>query len=85
MLLIIHVLIALSSIVVTGFAYLSPSQRKLFTSYGLVGLTLVSGTALVITAHSPLLSSCITGLTYLAIEMFGIILTQRKLVSDKAP
>jgi hypothetical protein len=83
MLLIIHVSIALSSIVVTGLAFFRPSRQKLVTSYGLVGLTLVSGTALVITTHSPLVSSCVTGLAYLTVEMFGIILTQRKLASEK--
>lgn len=84
MLLVTHVLIALSSIVLTGMAYLSPSQRKLRTSYGLVGLTLASGTALVITTHSPLLSSCMTGLVYLGIVMSGILLAQRRLAAEKS-
>jgi len=83
MLLVTHVLIALSSIVVTGLAYISPSQRKLYSSYSLVGLTLASGTILVITTHSPLLSSCMTGLAYLAVVMFGIVATQRKLATQK--
>ena len=84
MLLITHVLVALSSIIATGLAYLSPSQRKLRTSYGLVGLTLASGTALVITTHSPLLSSCMTGLAYLGIVTFGIVASQRKFAAEKS-
>jgi len=84
MLLIAHVIVALSSIVVTGLAYLRPSVAKLRSSYSLVGLTLASGTILVITTHSPLLSSCMTGLIYLAVVMFGIFATQRKMTAKDA-
>lgn len=83
MLLLTHVLIALGSLAATGLAYLSPSQRKLRISYSLVGLTLVSGTVLVVASHSPLLSSCMTGLAYLAIVIFGIAASRHKLAADK--
>jgi hypothetical protein len=61
-----------------------PTKRKLQISYSLVGLTLVSGTALVVTTHSPLLSSCMTGLVYLGIVLSGIFATQRKLATEQA-
>jgi hypothetical protein len=83
MLLISHVIIALFSIVFTGVSYLRPSQQKVKLSYGLVGLTLASGTALVITTHSPLLASCMSGLAYLSIVLTGIVLTHRKLAADQ--
>lgn len=81
MLLITHIIIALTSIIMTGLAYISPSRNKLQTSYGLVGLTLASGTVLVVTTHSPLLSSCMTGLVYLGIVMSGIMFARRKLTA----
>lgn len=83
MLLVAHIVIALSSLVMTVFAYVSPSRRKQQVSYSLVGLTLASGTALVIASNSPILSSCLTGLAYLAIVMFGIFMSQRKLASEE--
>lgn len=82
MLLLAHVIIALSSLVLTGLAYIRPTQEKLRVSYALVGLTLASGTVLVITTHSPLLSSCVTGLVYLGIVLSGIIATRHKLATD---
>lgn len=67
MILILHILIALASIVCSGYAFFSPSKSKLQVSYALTALTLISGTYLVISTHSPLLSSCVSGLVYLAI------------------
>jgi hypothetical protein len=43
MMVILHVLIALSSIVFTTYAYFRPSASKLRVGYGLVGLTLATG------------------------------------------
>lgn len=83
MLLLTHVVIALASVVLTGLAYIQPSQAKLHSSYALVGLTLASGTALVITTHSALLSSCMTGLFYLGIVLSGIVAARRKLASEE--
>ncbi|HSX44083.1 MAG TPA: hypothetical protein VLE69_02185 [Candidatus Saccharimonadales bacterium] len=84
MLLITHLFIAFSSLVFTTYLYFSPSKAKFNVAYGLVGGTIVSGTALVITTHSPLLSSCVTGLVYLGIATFGIVASQRKFASEKA-
>ena len=83
MLLLLHIGIALGSIVFTTYLYFQPSVGKFRVSYGLVGATIASGTALVIRAHSPLLSSCITGLTYLGIVSIGIIAAHYKLAKQE--
>jgi len=79
MLVLAHVIIALTSIFYTTYAYFTPSKAKLYTSYGLVALTLASGTYLVISTHSNMLSACATGLIYLGIVSSGLLLTHRKL------
>ena len=83
MLLVIHVGVALASLVYTGYVYFSPSKAKLYGAYGLVAATLASGTALVVAVHAPLLSVCMTGLLYLGIVSVGIIAAHRKLSKEQ--
>jgi len=79
MLILLHVVIALSSIAWTGYVFFAPSAGKLSVSYGLIAGTLASGTYLVIRTHSPLLQSCITGLVYLAIVLFETFAVRTRL------
>jgi hypothetical protein len=78
MIVLLHVLIALSSIAYTTYLYFRPTKRKFYASYGLIAATLASGTYLVISTHSPLLSSCVTGLIYLGIVLTGVLAASRK-------
>jgi hypothetical protein len=75
----LHILIALSSLVSTAYAFFSPSSAKLQASYALVAATFISGTYLVLTMHVNMLSTCATGLAYLALIAFGIVSTRSKL------
>lgn len=79
LILLVHVTIALGSLVYTSFAWFQPSTRRLHVSYALVGATLLSGTYLAISTHSNMLSACQTGLAYLAIVSSGLVATHRKL------
>jgi hypothetical protein len=79
MLILIHVIIALSSIGFTTYLAISPSQAKLRLSYVLVALTLVTGTYLVVSTGSNLLKSCLTGLVYLAVVTAGIVAARHRL------
>lgn len=81
MLLLIHVVIAITSIVFTTYLFFAPSKSAFYVSYGLVGLTLGSGTYLVLSAHAPILSSCITGLAYIGIVLFGLAAARHKLAN----
>ena len=73
MVLMAHILIALSSLVYTSYVFFSPSEAKLKVSYGLIAATVGSGTLLVITMPAHLVSACYSGLTYLAIMLTGIV------------
>jgi len=79
MLLIAHIIIALSSLVAAGFALLKPSTRRLRTSYILVGLTVATGTVLTVQLPAHLLHTCVTGLVYLGVVFTAIIAARLKL------
>lgn len=81
-LLISHISIAIASLIITTLTAFIPSSLKVRLSGLFIGATLISGTALVIATHSPILSSCLTGLVYLAIAMTGVIIGSRRLAKD---
>lgn len=66
MLLVSHIIIALFSVVYATYGLLRPSRSRVRVSYGLMALTVGSGTLLVVRSHAPLLPSCVTGLLYVA-------------------
>lgn len=84
--LLLHIGIALGSILFTGFMYMKPTKTKLQLSYGLVSLTLITGTYLVMSASGHLVEACFSGLMYLAIVFVAIGATKQKLArySEKA-
>ena len=61
-----------------------PSRAKLYASYALIGLTLATGTFLVISLHSPILKTCMTGLAYLALVSSVLWIGQRRLAMQQA-
>ena len=74
----IHIIIALGSVAWTTYLNFTPTRRNFYAAYGLIAATLASGTYLVVSTHSPLLSSCMTGLVYLGIMLGGIFAASRK-------
>lgn len=84
MMLLIHILIAFSSLFYTAVTYMYPSKRKLQGSYLFVAATLATGTYLVIATPSHMLQACMSGLIYLGIIMTAIVFTHRKLATREA-
>jgi hypothetical protein len=84
MLLLTHLVIALSSLIYTTYLYVRPSRAKVKVAYVLVAGTLASGTWLVVGTHAALLSSCISGLVYLGAVTVGLALSARKLAHETA-
>lgn len=82
MLLLTHLVIALSSLVYTTYLYVRPSHAKIKVAAALVAGTLASGTWLVVSTHAPLLSSCVSGLIYLSVVTVGVTLSVRKLARE---
>ena len=79
MLLLLHITIALASVVQTTYLFFFPSKDGLRMSYGLVVLTVASGTALVISRPASLTQACMSGLAYIAIVSLGIGAARHKL------
>ena len=79
MTLIIHLICALASIVITGITVFKPSKQRLNLSSIFVAATLATGSYLVIISGSNLLSSCMSGLAYLAVTGAGILAARYRL------
>ena len=82
MILITHISIAIISVIYTGFVLFAPSQTKLRVSGALMGVTIVSGTYLVLSLRTNMLKACLTGLLYTGLMLAGIIIAQRKLAVE---
>jgi hypothetical protein len=83
MILPLHIIIALSSVFYSVYAFFSPSKNKLYAIYALTALTIISGTYLVITHPGPLAAVCTTGLVYIGIMLVGIWAVHHKLAGQK--
>lgn len=79
MIVLLHVLIALSSIVAVSVAFAQPSILKLRLSYATIAATLISGTYLVVMAPSHMVQACTAGLMYTGVVLVGIMATRVKL------
>lgn len=79
--LIAHIIIALAGLAMSLVAALLPSQARLRLSAGLVGLTLMSGTYLVISRHAGLTSACVLGVAYLSVCILGLIIGRSRLAT----
>lgn len=84
MIVLLHVLIAFSSIAFTTYLYFRPSRRGFYAAYGLVATTLASGTYLVLSTHSPLLSACTSGLLYLGVVGTELAIVRHKFQDEKS-
>lgn len=67
MIILLHVSIALASIIIASYTFIHPTVRTLFVSYGLIFGTIASGTYFLITVPSHILQSCLMGLAYLTL------------------
>jgi hypothetical protein len=77
----VHVVIAISSLISTSILAFIPSRFKLKLSYYLIATTLASGTLLVVITRQPILHSCLAGLVYLMFAMSGVVAGNRRLAT----
>ena len=83
MILLFHIIIALSSVAYSTYLFFVPSKKKLYASYGLVGLTLASGTYLVVSTGAHILQSCLTGLVYIGVVSTVIVGARYRLAKNE--
>jgi hypothetical protein len=83
MALLLHIIIAFTSLAFTAYMFFRPSTAKLQASVGLIAGTIGSGTLLVATSSGHILETCIMGLFYVAATIAGTVAAQRKLATQK--
>lgn len=66
MILVLHIVIAISSFACATYLLVRPSKRMFTVHYSLIAATLASGTYIVFSTRAPMLSACMSGLAYTA-------------------
>ena len=82
----LHVIIALSSVILSSVTFFKPSFNKLYVSYGFIIATVASGTYLIVSSSGSILRSCLTGLFYVTVVSIITIATHvkvRKLAKEE--
>lgn len=83
MVILVHIIIALVSIIYSGFVLISPSKTKINISYALIAGTFVSGTYLILIMPAHMIQACLEGLGYLAIVSIATIFSYKKLAAQE--
>lgn len=83
MILLIHIVIALSSVACATYVLISPDKKWLRFSYVLVGLTLASGTYLVLENPAHMVRACISGIIYVGVIITGLVHAGAKLARSE--
>ena len=85
MFLLIHIIIAVSSLIVASIVFFKPSIKRVAASYGFIVATVASGTLLLVLNPSNILHTCLSGLGYLSVVTIITIATHvraRKLAEE---
>jgi hypothetical protein len=83
MILLLHIIIALSSVAYTTYVIVTPNQRRVRTAYGTVALTLLSGAWLVVVHPAQMGRACMSGLVYIVCMSFLLGAVHIKLLNQK--
>ncbi len=83
MVLVIHITVAVISVLTSFLTVLSPTRSKIRTTQFLTLATLASGVLLVIANPTTLGTSCISGILYLGLISTLFAISHRKLAFDK--
>jgi hypothetical protein len=84
MLLLVHITLALSSLILSTFAAFRPTKPSLIKSGILVSLTLLTGTVLVVKNQSHLMEACLSGIVYTGFVITTLLIASKKLASIKS-
>lgn len=79
MVLLVHIIIAISSVLYTTLLAVRPTERKFASNYALIIATLLSGSYLVLRTHANMQHACISGIVYLGIVLTGTLLAHKRL------
>lgn len=80
---ILHIIVALVSISLSGYAYLKPSRTKLLASYCLIAATFASGIVLAISNPAHMTETCLMGLSYLGLVGVSTMAARARLARNR--
>ncbi len=83
MIILLHVVIALSSIATTTYAFFFPSKSKLRLSYSFTAATVATGFYLLAAYPAHMIQTCTTGLIYLAVIIVGTVSARYRLALSR--
>lgn len=83
MLTLIHVILALTAVVISVYSNIHPSEDKLKNSYGFASGTLASGVLLIFVNNANILRTCVTGIVFFAVVSVLNETARRKLVAQE--
>jgi hypothetical protein len=78
MMIMLHVIIALMSLVVSVLGLATASRRLVAYAYGLIAATVATGCALLLIEPDQMLHVCVSGLLYVALSTSLTLLAQRR-------
>ena len=82
--LILHTIMAISSLIITGILIFSPSKNKINYTFILFLTTLITGTYMIFTMHVNILITCLEGLAFMGVVLGGIAIARRRLAKESA-
>jgi len=81
--LLFHITVALAGVATGTIAFFKPTKLMIRATYSLIGLTVLSGSYLVVRSHSAILSSCLAGLVYVGLVSSAALAGHRKLARQE--
>lgn len=85
MIVLIHITIALLSLMQATYGLVKPSRKKLHVTFGLAVATVISGVFLVWQLRLPILQPCLSGLSYLSLIIAASMISRYRLAEQEAP
>lgn len=85
MVLMLHILIALSSVVFSTLTIASPSAKKIKVNYVFLAATWISGSLLIFQSQVSFGHLCLSGILYTTLVASNIYLAKRKLAAQNSP
>lgn len=83
MLILAHVLIAISGLLYSSYLYFNPADDKFKPAYWLLGFTIGTGSLLVVVGGANVLKTCVLGLLYTGVVYGSIIAAKHKLAKEE--
>lgn len=84
MFLLIHIVIALASVIFSTYSIFSPSDKKVTINYVFLGGTWISGMLLVLQSQVSFGHLCLSGILYTSVVALNIYLAKRRLSPQEA-